>query len=246
MRNTPVTTAVLALWVVTFLCMQIRGLGDLNPVAWLSFNPGNPVGSILGIFTHGFVAPGDLIGLALGGLVFYQFGGSLERAWLPRTFLLFLLLTNAATVVVWEIGRLVFGGLTPVAWPWVMVSTVIVAFCWLNPQVQINIMFLIPIQARWLGWITIALTALFTVPIGLASIFTLGGIGAAVAYIHYRDRWGWVVNRRRQTRGPARGVGRPPLQHPASQPLAWLKRPYTEWQRKRRVAQLEKTFRLDD
>ncbi|MHB9133675.1 MAG: DUF1751 domain-containing protein [Armatimonadota bacterium] len=242
----PVTKVIILIWVVSFLA----SLAKLPLNEYLVFDPGFLVpGVIPGIVTYPLAMGDNLFGLLLNGLMLFWFGGSLERRWSSGKYLLFLCLVNVAAAVVWETGTLIFlHGLTQLSSPWLMISSVIVAWAWLDPEQTILLYFILPLKAKWVGWITIAFLY-FSAPIRgplffVMGFFQLGGVAAALAYVWYQKRWGWIPRRPRAPKGTPKP--RNVIRHSASSPLAGLLRPFREWQRRRRVANLQRTIKFDD
>ncbi|MHB9024946.1 MAG: hypothetical protein ACYC7E_12365 [Armatimonadota bacterium] len=243
-RGIPVTKIIILIWVGVFLANVLR----VPLVALLAFSPVTPFW-LTGLFTYPLAFTGDIIGLLLNGYVFYMFGGSLERGWGARNFLLFLLGVSLAAILLWEIGvLLVIGRLVQLATTWLLISAIIVAWAWQNPEEQILLFFVLPIKAKWVGWLDIILT-FFLFPTSVVGggperlmlgFFSLGGIAAAIGYVWYQHRWGWIP--RRPKAAPSRRV----IRHPAASPFAFLLRPFREWQRRRRIAYLQRAFRLDE
>ena len=134
--------------------------------------------------------------------------------------------------------------------PWMMISSVIVAWAWLNPEQTILFWFVLPLKAIWIGWLDIVLLYfLFPSsrgvagwPVFILGFFALGGVGVALGYDWYRRKWGWIP-RNRAPKQPSRNK---PIRHPSSTPWGLLTRPLREWQRRRRIAQLQRTFRFED
>jgi membrane associated rhomboid family serine protease len=244
-RELPVTKMIIGIWLLVFLAEILR----LPLAAYLAFVPGAIPNTLTGLVTYPLVSVVDPLSLLINGLMLYQFGGSLERCWNMRTYLLFLIGSSVAAAIVWQFGQFLFyGTLEAMATPWLLIASVIVAWVWLNPEQTVLFMFFIPMKAKWIGWITIAsLYLLFPPHIGamqlITGFFALGGVAFAYAFVRYQRAWGWIP-RRPRTRGK-RTASRP-LRHPASGPFGALLHPYREWQRKRRVAKLQRTFRLDD
>lgn len=236
----PVTKIILLLLVASFLG-QFLTRGALT--GWLAFDPGTPWAP-LALITYPLSLGPDIVSLLINGYVFFLFAGSLERSWGARRFILFLLLTNIAAVIVWELGvLLLFHTLTPVFGPWFMLSSVVVAWAWLNPDQTILFFFVLPMQAKWLAWIDIVIL-FFGIPrlfgisgpeIFIMGLFALGGVGAAWLYTHWQRRWGWIPRRPRQ-----------PVRTHTPTLLTRLLAPYREWQRRRNVDRLRKTWKLGD
>lgn len=189
----------------------------------------------------------ESLGVTLGGLMLYWFGGSLERSWGSRGYLLFLLGASLSSLIVWEIGVfvLVSHTLIPMAGPWMLLTATIVAWAWLNPEQTVMLYFILPLKAKWIGWGSIILLfiemPLSVIGSGLLvpvlGIFALGGVGFAFAYLWYQRTWAWIPRRKK-------GKTTRTLRHPASNVFGGLLRPYREWQRRRRVAKLNKTFKF--
>jgi hypothetical protein len=243
-RSTPVTVTIIALWMVGFLA-------DFLTVPWaplFAFDPAHPITSVTGLVTYPLAGGGGLFGLLLNSLVLWWFGGSLERSWHSRSYLLFLVVTTIAAALVWEIGLWGFKlGLMPLATPWLLLSSTVVAWAWLNPGQTIMLWFVLPLQARWLAWLDIALLY-FTFPTMVTNngllrlalgLFALGGVGAAWLFTQHRRTWGWIP-RKSTPKQPGR------LHHPASHPFGGLRRLWQEYQRRRRIAHLQKTIKFDD
>ncbi len=244
-RSTPATVVIIALWVVVFLAAIITSGSIFH---FLEYNPFSMPNAITGLVTYPLII-GGIINLLINGLMLYWFGGSLERGWGTRTYVLFLLAANVAAALLWTLGCALFGGLAILASPWLMISSVIVAWAWLNPEQTILFWFVLPLKARWIGWLDIVLLYfLFPSSQGvggwrffLLGFFALGGVGVAIGYDWYRRKWGWIPRRPRESK-PSRRV----IRHPSSTPLGVMMRPVREWQRRRRIAKLERTFNFDD
>ena len=111
-----------------------------------------------------------------------------------------------------------------------------------SPEEYANIWGVLPIKAKYLGW-AVVLLFFFLFPAfhgidGFATllfgVFALGGPAVGYFYARYQRDWGWVPRPARAK--PARRV----MRHPASSPFAALTRPFREWQRRRRVAKLQR------
>ncbi|HEY3379873.1 MAG TPA: hypothetical protein VGL77_20555 [Armatimonadota bacterium] len=244
-RDLPVTKIIIAIWVVGFLA-SILGV---PLAAYLRFSPDRLPNILTGLLTNALAVGPDLIGVLLNGLMLYWFGGSLERGWGTRTYLLFLAGVSVAAVVSWQIPcLLVTHQLQPMnGGAWLLISATVVAWAWLNPEQTVLFWFVLPLKAKWIGWITIALV-FFMYPMGTVGtgllfpvfgFFALGSIGFAWAFVYYQRNWAWIPRR-------ASGKGSPRvIRHPASGIFGALLRPLRELQRRRRVARLQRTFRID-
>lgn len=243
-RDIPVTKIIIVIWAVTTLLGYIAG----RYLDYLTFQPVFPF-FLTGLVTYSLVMVG-IINLLIGGFVFWMFGGSLERGWGSRTYLLFLLVSNIVAALFWALGVwLVTGDLAKLATPWLMLSSVVVAWAWINPEETIMLYFVLPLQAKWVGWLSIIILY-FTFPSMVRAsgwqflvlgFFSLGGVAVALGYDWYRRKWAWIPRRREQA--PQR---KNIIRHPSSTPVGALLRPFREWQRRRRIGQLQRTFNFDD
>ena len=246
-REIPVTKIILMLWALVFLTTIAIPAPVLR---LLAFIPGAMPNTITGLITYPLLifGPGEIINLLISGYMLWLFGGSLERGWGARTYLLLLIAANAAAALLWSLGVFIFSGrLVVLAGPWLMISSVIVAWAWINPEETIMLWFVLPLKAKWIGWLDIALLYfLFPSsqgargwPVFILGFFALGGVAVAYGYDWYRRRWGWIPRRRQ----PA---SRKVIRHPSSTPFGAALRPFREWQRRRRIARLQRSFHLDD
>jgi hypothetical protein len=109
--------------------------------------------------------------------------------------------------------------------------------------------FVLPLKAKWIGWLDIALLY-FLFPLGqgvagpaifILGFFALGSVAVAYAFARYHRDWAWIL-RSDYRQKPNRRV----LRHPSSTFFGSLTRPWREWQRRRRIAYLQKTIRFDE
>lgn len=249
-REVPVTKVIILLWLVSFF------VGIIAPglMALLIFMPFVPPQTLTGFITYPLVVGGadQIINLIFSGLMLWWFGSSLERSWGSRTYLLFLLACNVATALLWEFGIfLMTTQFTPLGTPWLMISSVVVAWASLNPNETIMLWFILPIKAKWIGIGTVVFLFFSYVAqtpgnLGILRIiygvFSLGGVALAYAYARHQRLWGWLPRRPRERHEPSHRV----LRHPASSPFRFFLRPLQEWQRRRRIAYLQRTLRLPD
>ena len=117
----------------------------------------------------------------------------------------------------------------------------------MNPEATILLWFVLPLKAKWVGWLDIALLYLLFPPSStgplrfLLGFFALGGVAVALWYVKWRREYGWIPRRRESTPKKARAV-----RHPAAGLWRRLLRPFADWQRRRRVARLQRTFKFDE
>lgn len=99
----------------------------------------------------------QFLSLLFDGLALYFFGGSLERAWGMGRFLVFFFLSGVlagAVLMLFSANRVsmpILEGLGPGIW-----LTLIVGFATMNPFATIYVMMVLPVQARWIAFFTIA------------------------------------------------------------------------------------------
>jgi hypothetical protein len=233
--QTPVTLTILMAWAVSL----VLELGGISCSRYLAFVPSGPQ-ALTGLLTYPLAVGPDPLYVLLLGLGFYWVGGSLERGWGWRSFLLFLLGVNTSGLLLVQIGYLLqsHGSLWPWADPWLMVFACAAVWGLLYPRAGIMLFFVLPISGQVLAWVMLIVSYVVVFPRvpGLLwfvwGLFGLGGMG--FAYLYLRNGWA-----RGLTISP--GASRP-LRHPRSGVWETLKHGYREWQRKRRAAQLSRMF----
>ena len=102
----PLTWVVLGANAVTFL---IAFLGSGAVSSALVFRTFAFAAQPWTAITYPLVADGHILWLLIAGYVFWLFGGSLQRSWGRRDYLLFLGLTAAASTVGLWLGSVLFG-----------------------------------------------------------------------------------------------------------------------------------------
>ena len=246
----PITKIVLVIWAISYISAILRiPLNDL-----LAFNPHQLPNAITGLITYSLVIPGasfvdGLITLIFAGYIMYQFGGSLERAWGWKYYLLFLLGASLASSIVWLVGMYLFQVDFPklLATPWYLVAALVVAWALVNADETVRLWFILPIPAIWIAWLTIAMlyfSAISAAPAPrgvLLGFCSLGGIAFVYGMQWYHRKWAWIPRRKAKASPPSR-----PLHHPSSGLFGTLLRPYRDWQRRRRLAKLQRTIKFDD
>ncbi len=223
----------------------------VKAVALLAFVPGMMPSMITGLVTYPLLVGGDFIWVLIDCIVFYWFGSSLERSWGWKGYLIFLLGSTVTSAICWQAGLfLLQQPLHPMSSPWMLISSCVVAWAWLNPGETVLFWFVLPLRAKWIAWITIAIL-FFDYPLSaigphilvpVLGLFALGGVGFTWGYIWYQRKGAWIPYRR-SANAP---TGSRPMQHPSSGLFGALLRPYRDWQRRRRIAKLKRTFKFDD
>jgi membrane associated rhomboid family serine protease len=160
--------------------------------------------------------------LLFDGLVLYFFGGSLERAWGMGRFLVFFfasaVLAGAVLMLFSANSGPVLMGFGPGIW-----LTVIVGFATMNPYATIYVMMVLPVQARWIAWFTIAYQIFEGVGLygGPLQAIACVGILALFAYTFTsRDFRARIIPR--GTKGPS------------------LRERFDRWQQRRRMRQWQR------
>ena len=241
----PVTKVILLLMAVTFL-VNISTSSRLSGL--LLYIPLHFPNGLTGLVTYPFVI-GSIITLLFSGYMMYMFGGSLERSWGRRLYFIFITSATATAALVWTVGASIFNLPLEDAilrGPWLTVSAVVVAWAWLNPEETIMLWFVLPIKAKWVGWLTIVILYFtFPRPMGIQffilGFFAMGGVAVAYAYARYKRDWEWILQPQNRAK-PNRRV----LRHPSSTFVGALTRPWREWQRRRRIAYLQKTLHIEE
>lgn len=193
----PLTWAVLGINVLTFLVAFVGEGGWWRDLVFRTLTfPAQPWTAL----TYPLVADGYILGLLLGGYVFWLFGGSLERGWGRRDYAVFLGLTAAATAVGVWLGSALTGGRAVLAGLWMPLAGIVVAWSTINPYERVLAYFVIPIQARWLAAVAATLVVFsFPFPLG---IFALAG--PAVAWWYARGGRFFLAARSPKRAGPSR------------------------------------------
>lgn len=145
------------------------------------------------LLTWPLVGAGGIVWLLLGSYMLWLFGGSLERAWGQRDYLVFLALTAAATAGGLGLGSAVTGLGAVLAGSGMVVAAAVVAWALINPRERLLLYFVLPIEARWLAAGS-AIVVVFSFPFPLG-VFALGGVGTAWWYVR-RGRYATVRYRR--------------------------------------------------
>lgn len=138
----------------------------------------------------------DIIGLLFYGLWLYYIGSVLESAWGTVNYAIFFLAVTLVSGISLEIGSMLTHTAI-MADNWLPLSAVTLAFCLLMPDETI-ILLIFPIQARWLGWIEMAIVFFFYAQKSpLMGFFALAGCGVAWLWVnrnvaHYTGRGSWA------------------------------------------------------
>lgn len=203
----PVTWGVIVANAATFL---LSFLGGHLPLA---YHPYTVAERPWTVFTYALHGAGPVVSLLLSAYVFWVFGGSLERAWLVRDYVRFLLLTTPAPALALWLAAAWAGRIAGLAGLWLPVAACAVAWSRLHPAERLLAYFVVPVEGRWVGVLSVVLVFFsFPFPLGVPAL-----AGCAVAWWYVRGRSGVV-------RWPAR----------VADPLE----AYRRWRRKREFLRL--------
>lgn len=179
--------ALIAFNVATFL-IGFATLHAASPLRWLVFTNLTWPAYFWTVLTWPLVAPLDLLGLLFGGLWAYWMGGSLERSWGTRPFLLFLAATSALTALTLWVGGMLLGRVVIAQGLWLAIAAPTIAWCVLNAREVIRFYAVIPVTAPLLAWLTVAFTWFQISMSGrhpLLGLFALSGCAAAYWYARH-------------------------------------------------------------
>jgi hypothetical protein len=152
------TGVLVAGQVLLYLLRMVRSADNgLDPLAHLYFEPGAILsGEVWRFVTFLFIPPDSApLWAVVYWMVFYFFGSALEQHWGTVRYNGFLLVGYLANVlaacIAWWAGSIGFASNS------FLYGTVFLAFARLFPDFIMNIMFILPIQIKWLAllaWIT--------------------------------------------------------------------------------------------
>jgi len=213
----PATWAVIAANALTVVVAFVGG----GALWWpLVFHTSTWTATPWSPLTYPLVGAGGILWVLLGGFMLWLFGGSLERSWGLRGYLVFLALVSAATALGLWVGSFLTGRGAFLAGLGMPLAAAVVAWAAINPRERLLLYCVIPIEARWLAIGSLILVFFsFPFPLGL---FALAGGGAG---------WWYVRSGRYATLRPAR---QRPGAHLTLNPLAL----YRRWKWKRQFTRL--------
>ena len=254
-RTIPVTKYVIIAMVAVFFLSLI---GQQWAMFYLAYLPFTFPQAITGLATYPLAVGSDILGVFLNGLMLFWFGGGMERQWGSRTYLLFLIGAGVCAALLWLAGNALLAVFAPgslqdfgMAGPWLTISSLVVAWVLYNPGQTVLLWFVLPIKAKWIGWATVIMVYLLypyynlvgpSPLILILGFFALGGVIFAYFFVWYQRQWAWIARQKRTSSRASHST----IRHPSSGLLAGILRPWREWQRRRRVAKLNRTFRIDD
>ncbi len=229
----PVTWLVIGANAVTFLATTVGGVGWPALTFWSATGLAQP----WSVITYPLIAGPLNLWLLVSGYMFWLFGGSLERSWGARDYVVFLLLITAAPAISLWVATLLTGQNVVLAGLWLPLAATVVAWAALNPFERLLFYFIIPLQARWLALVVVVLVLFSFRPV-LLGFFALAGCGVAWWYARGGKYRLWQL-----TRGGRRGtMPRVRERRVSLNPLDAVRR----WKRKRQFMRLVKRSGLRD
>jgi membrane associated rhomboid family serine protease len=226
----PVTWAVIIANGLTFL-LAFVGTGTLERA--LVFDSATFLQQPWTALTYPLVAGGQILWILLSAYVLWLFGGSLERSWGSRQYGVFLALVAVAAALGLWLGSVLTGREALLVGVSLPLAAIVVTWAAINPYESILAYFIIPIQARWLGVITLILIVFsFPFPLG---IFALAGPAAALWFIRL-GRYGQLLPHRGPS--PRRAPRWREQDRPTLNPVALFRR----WRQRRRFRRLVRTI----
>lgn len=188
------TARLLALYLGTFALQCLNEVYLRSPLeSWLALTaPGLRSGWLWQVFTYQFLHA-DLLHVVFNSIAFWWLGRFAEEALGVGRFLLLLLGGGVAGGILQGVlmvlfpahfGTVVFGASAGVA-------ALFALFALLQAEAEVRLYFILPVRARTLLWISLAVAGFFTlVPSprsGIAHAAHLGGLLAGLAFV----RLGW-------------------------------------------------------
>jgi membrane associated rhomboid family serine protease len=210
-RVPPITTlliaATLAMSIVVAIDARVGGelyhhLALLPEAVWH--------GQVWRLVTWPFIQAGPL-SLMFACVVLYVFGSDLLASWNPRRYLRYI----AAIVLIAGVGTSLIALVLPAAWDlphlggMVVGDALVIAWARQFPDQPVSLYFVLLLRGRALVSVIVAITVLFAVFHGIASMLPeLLGITAALLHLNRSARRRWLKIKLAWTRRKLRVVGR--------------------------------------
>ncbi len=145
------------------------------------------------VTAHFVHAPGAVISVVLNLLMLVFFVGPVENMLGRRRFGVVWVATAVGASLGAVLFGLVQGSVVPGSGIGPGIITLVVVFCALMPEATINLFFLLPLKAKYIGWFTAGLTVLYALAAPQSGGYEVGGL--ALGYAAWR--WGDDVSPRR-------------------------------------------------
>ena len=157
--------------------------------AMLAFIPAGILqGQIWRLVSFIFVPPTGYgaIGLALFLYMYYMIGNMLEREWGTTKFTLYYGIGVAANIVVGLVLTLIYGPNHPYAVVDItyLNMSLFLAFAALYPDLRFLLFFIIPVKAKWLAWLDVAMFAWSMIRSIAGGLWPLALL-PAIAFVNY-------------------------------------------------------------
>ncbi|MDR5682442.1 MAG: rhomboid family intramembrane serine protease [Armatimonadota bacterium] len=219
----PVTWALLAANALTFVASFV-GVARWDALA---FHTADAAWRPWTAVTYPLVGSGPILWLLVGAYVVWMFGGSLERAWGARDYLIFLMLCSLVAAAGLWVGAALTGRAALLEGLWMPLAAAVVAWSQINPRERVLAFFVLPVESRWLGAIAAVVVVFsFSFPLGAFALF-----GPALAW--------WFARRGRYSLGR---LSRRLLPSPAARLHRWWLR--RRFRRLMRISGLEDRDRI--
>lgn len=181
--NYPLTKWLIVLNIATFLAAIFRA-----PVEMLAFFAPVSLAQPWRILTYTILSV-DPISLLFYGLMMWWVGGSLERSWGTRFFAIYFVAVAIISALGMSLAAFASNSTASLD-SWQPFYALLIAWCMLNPDLEIRLYGLIPILAKWLALGEVLL--IFFTHGGLHNpLIGLGALtGCAASFLWVRTR-GW-------------------------------------------------------
>jgi membrane associated rhomboid family serine protease len=159
-----IALGVVSIGTALLKALNSTGLGDLLEEQ-LVFRPSDVLhGKLWQLVTYPFFTR-DPISLLISALMLWMFAGTLERRWGIRRFLTFFFSAVVIAAVLTTVVLLPFPSMRaiPHAGMWTAIEAFCAAYALSFPNDQILLMFVVPIQARYLIHLAVGITVLFVI-----------------------------------------------------------------------------------
>lgn len=184
----PLTLVLLGLIIVSFLVMWVAATSPHGSQFFYSlmFWPASWSARPWTFITYPFVE-GDFLALVFVGIGLYFFTGVLERTWGTKRFAGFFIVIVFACAAMMLLGQVAFSRSFPLAGMGYPVACGVVAYCSIHPNQPIMLWMVIPIAAKWIGWLT-ALLIVFNYGRGYPPIGILAGLPVLFSWAYATER----------------------------------------------------------
>lgn len=149
-QGIPVNLTLISLLVLTFL----GGFFTQANLSGLAFLPEAALSAPWTFVTYPFVAAGGLLSVLFSSLWLYGVGGIVEREEGSRRYLGVWLIFTVLCALSFFVGALATGRGMPLAGPWTPLAAITIIWGTRHPDMPVTFMFILPLKAKWLAWIS--------------------------------------------------------------------------------------------